>query len=559
MRSICGILTLVALAATTSLAQRQVPGAFRSRVVLVPIDVRVVDRDGNPVKDLTAEDFTIFENGEPQEIRHFSTQAFTAEPPEPEPPLRWRRAAGLETEPVANRTFLIVVGRGRLQHPARGLTAIMDFVRTGALPRDRIGVVAYNRTSDLTTDHDKVLRLFERYLEAHEAIETRLDEFFHGDSLRYRYGDRTVPPGIQRRIDTIFEASGLPGLRTLPLLATKDLAALDDERRTFDERFDIGAFNSLERQMISVESQHDLEKLYVGIEYLRYLEGEKHLVFLSEDGLSGLGDGSRHDSLAALAADARVTLSPVQTGGQGDRLVGLAGARTGRPRFVSGPTWAHRDGRAIAEMTGGISSFYRYAADGIDRLDRATRFQYLLGYYPTNPDWDGGFRRIEVQVRRRGVTVMNRGGYFANEELVPYDRRAFLTNARILAAGGSRDLIADIPVAFDAAVEDSPAGTRQVRTQIRIDPLRVATAPAGDNRFIELEVAVFVGASNEDLLGELRQPVYVRATGEEWARLLREGLAVTATVPVTGRPRYVKVVVYDYVGDRLGSHVERLR
>src|SRR5688572_21857256 len=50
-------------------AQTQQP--IRSGIVLVPLDVRVVDRDGNPVTDLTAADFTVYENGIRQEIAHF--------------------------------------------------------------------------------------------------------------------------------------------------------------------------------------------------------------------------------------------------------------------------------------------------------------------------------------------------------------------------------------------------------------------------------------------------------------------------------------------------------
>ena len=54
---------------------------FRAGTTLVPVDVRVVDREGKPVTDLAAADFTIRENGVLQSIAHFSTQAFTPEPP----------------------------------------------------------------------------------------------------------------------------------------------------------------------------------------------------------------------------------------------------------------------------------------------------------------------------------------------------------------------------------------------------------------------------------------------------------------------------------------------
>jgi VWFA-related protein len=48
--------------------------AFRESVTvrLLEVDVRVVDREGNPVYGLTADDFELFENGAPKEITNFS-------------------------------------------------------------------------------------------------------------------------------------------------------------------------------------------------------------------------------------------------------------------------------------------------------------------------------------------------------------------------------------------------------------------------------------------------------------------------------------------------------
>lgn len=40
------------------------------------------------------------------------------------------------------------------------------------------------------------------------------------------------------------------------------------------------------------------------------------------------------------------------------------------------------------------------------------RDQYVLGYYPLVPRHDGSWRQVRVRVRRRGVEVRSRGGYF---------------------------------------------------------------------------------------------------------------------------------------------------
>ena len=85
-----------------TLVAQQRPPVFRTGVVSIPVDVRVLDRDGKAVTDLTAADFTLLENGVPQEIRYFSAQALTAAAPDASVRRaasrtrrrRWRRRTG---------------------------------------------------------------------------------------------------------------------------------------------------------------------------------------------------------------------------------------------------------------------------------------------------------------------------------------------------------------------------------------------------------------------------------------------------------------------------------
>lgn len=50
---------------------------------------------------------------------------------------------------------------------------------------------------------------------------------------------------------------------------------------------------------------------------------------------------------------------------------------------------------------------------GFDRVEADLRNYYLVGYTPSNDTYDGRFRTIEVKVKRPGVTVAARKGYFA--------------------------------------------------------------------------------------------------------------------------------------------------
>ena len=62
---------LVATPEPGTATSAQVP-QFRSGIDLVQLDVSVLDRSGQPVRGLTAEGFTVFEDGVPQRIQAFS-------------------------------------------------------------------------------------------------------------------------------------------------------------------------------------------------------------------------------------------------------------------------------------------------------------------------------------------------------------------------------------------------------------------------------------------------------------------------------------------------------
>jgi Ca-activated chloride channel family protein len=70
MRAIWSL--LLVLAATVVFTGQEPPHAIRVDVQMVSLDVGVFDAGGRPVLDLRKEDFLIFEDGQPQEIRYFA-------------------------------------------------------------------------------------------------------------------------------------------------------------------------------------------------------------------------------------------------------------------------------------------------------------------------------------------------------------------------------------------------------------------------------------------------------------------------------------------------------
>jgi Ca-activated chloride channel family protein len=51
--------------------------------------------------------------------------------------------------------------------------------------------------------------------------------------------------------------------------------------------------------------------------------------------------------------------------------------------------------------------------EAVARIEEELRFQYLIGYYPTRRVWDGGFRKVDLRLRKNRLEVRTRSGYYA--------------------------------------------------------------------------------------------------------------------------------------------------
>jgi VWFA-related protein len=186
---------------------------FRGGTTVVPLDVRVLDKQGRPITDLTAADFAVVEDGGPQRITHFERQALAADAAAAEEPLERRTSQTVETAPRTFRVFLIYLGRGDLSGPSRGIDGVIHLVRDLLLPQDRIAILAWNRATDFTADHASALAVLERFKEANRTVERELFDFSR--SLAAVYGDHRLPAYIQRDIDAVFQGRDKTPMRSV--------------------------------------------------------------------------------------------------------------------------------------------------------------------------------------------------------------------------------------------------------------------------------------------------------------------------------------------------------
>jgi len=564
------------------------PGTIRVRVRLIPVDVIVTDSNDRPVAGLKAEDFQIFENGRLQDIRHFAVQTFSeTAAPEPEARPLPRPTPTAELVPQTSRTFLILMGRARHQR-LKALDSLIRFVRNDLLPQDRLAVFAYNRATDFTTNHEKIAQTVERYKTAYENIEAELESRSHG--LAVIYGSKEIPPKIQSEIDRVFDyAGGLASRRVPPSPAAKDKPTKDRDAAqilmhgvakqmadtvadpgqsiaaTENEQFAMDAITGFmpfdEWAPLNSGSNHDTQNIFTCLEYLRYMEGEKHLLFFTEQGLFVPYGNMDHDfAIGKIANDARVAIDTFHTGGiyldmgisKGPVVLNKSLASPARDFAVQGL-------KTVSELTGGRASIYNDIGKALKSVNEITRMEYLLGYYPKDEDWNGKYRQIKVKVNRPGLRVSYRHGYIAGDKLQPYDREEFLTFSRVAAAGFYAGEIADIPFTVSTAPVADSFGQPQIKVDLLIDAARIGLTTIEGRHLGKLQIAIYYADAKKNILGELWSKMEMNLSEENYQRILQSGLPFSRQFPLKVPGQIFKVIIYDPGIDKVGSKLVKLR
>lgn len=566
-----------------TLAGQQQP-RFRSAtsVLNVPVDVRVVDADGRPVLDLQRDDFIVLEDGQPQTITHFSAVRFDEAP-------ATSAATPADAAPdavaVPHRTFLIVLGRGRLQEPGNGVDGLIAFVRDRLLPTDQVAILAWNRATSFTSDHAGLALLLERFRELHEGIEARLAQRDGG--LGAIYGNPSIPPGVQADIDAIFAVAGngrpISGDEIETVDADQQAIAQQIMRGDLTSRYanpeapgddfipdgtsDLSELSFDQYVSFASQSSQDLANIYAALAYLRFVDGEKHLLFVSQYGLL-LPRSEAGAGVTALANDARVVIDTIHTGGLGGpSAAGRAGERSAIGSIPGGPLrsivdekgavpdtfgsyrLSARSLRDLSEDTGGVALAFRPAVEGLRQIDRSSRAAYVLGYMPTNARRDGRYRRIEVSVRRPGLRVFARQGYFASERFVAFDPEDVVRASRITAAAGYPGNIRDIRL--DVAM--SRTTRESVTVDLTVDPSRIGLERSAGRHVAALDVVILCSDGDDALVGQLERRVDLSFSDEEMRQLERQSLRLELVVPITAPARSIKAIVYSRSADTLGS------
>jgi hypothetical protein len=222
------------------------------------------------------------------------------------------------------------------------------------------------------------------------------------------------------------------------------------------------------------------------------------------------------------------------------RLAGLSIAQQSIS-FSEVPTGPFMTMEALAGGTGGRA--YYNTNDILGSLRNAlddSRVTYSLAFYPTNTKWDGKFHDLKVEVKRPGVKVRARRGYYAlpEQKLTPQVRQAVIAET-------ARNPLDATGIGLTATAHKDPRAARALTMSAWID-LRDIRMEQKDGKWTGGVEVVFLELDDQKkILGALEQTFLLNLPDDVYHRLLKEGISYTKQLPISGAGTEMCVVVRD--------------
>ena len=420
---------------------------FRTGINFVRVDVIVTDRNGKEVSDLKQTDFEVLEDGKPQTVEAFKLVKLDggAIPTADGPPRPIRSDSDEETEAARDdvRLFAVFLDDYHVREGASLATRapISRFVETQLGPSDMIGVMHPLDPIDsirMTRNHSIVARAIQQF-------RGRKGNYQPQNDFEQRYAQASA-----EQVEQIRNQVSLSAIKALII----HMGGLKEGRKALilvSEGYSNILPASLRDPIASIPGFGNPNRGNSGAGQNDPNE-ERYAFFAGQD-LEFFMQG-----VYEVASQYNVAIYPVDPRGLPvfefdiDQAVGPDTDR----QFLSN---TQNTLRALAVETDGRAILNRNDLDvGMKQIVRDSSAYYLLGYSSTQAKSDGKFHSITVRLKRPGLQVRSRKGYWA---LTP-------EAAEISSAAAKKPAI---PTAVAAALTTlsasvQPKSARLVRTWI---------------------------------------------------------------------------------------------
>ena len=547
------------------------PGfTFRVPVNVVLVNVTVADKAGKPVKDLTVEDFKLYEDGKRQRIQSFEVESSQMEagtnganaaaertgPPTP--------GAQVAAEESGDRTRLISYFIDDLT--ARSpryffwvVSALQKFIAEEMGPQDQVGVFsASGRVRMSFTSDRKLLR--ERIEDLH------IGKFYLSRPYRSRCPVMTDVQAVRivdghRGID--FTRAFREASRCIEV---RDLDPGDIEQHVRAEAFHqySGAQAAIQRMVAAL--RHHLQTL-------QHFTASKSLVLFSDGFVPARSMRWRLDQVVSRALRSRVAVNVVDI--RGLYTVGFEAANNEQSRNLTGEpisqedfnagldpsrefsslfrdqTYQRRPLEKLTEETGGILfTDNNDLVAGLGQISNTQSYYYVLSYASPDQKANGKYHKIRVEVDRPALELSYRRGYYAPREILSPEDRKNEDIQLALAAPGNFD---EIPLQLD--YRSSPVQDDRHRLSVFTN-VRIAGVPfrqEGERRRNLLHLVLMVYDQEGQRVDGSQKTIELNLSDSSYRTMLQRGFTTRTEWEVSAGVYNVKAVVRESHQTRMGT------
>ncbi|MDT5061394.1 MAG: hypothetical protein QOH63_1853 [Acidobacteriota bacterium] len=543
---------------------------LRVKSNLVNIDVMVKDKKGKYVTDLKAEDFTVFENGVQQKVQFF------------EPPLTVgdnktelsSAAAQTETRPSGQSG----------QAPGNIISLVLDGQTTelANLKQVREGTIKYIREQISDTDTVALfavtsdLRLLQPFTQDKAKLIQAVEKAYSASSSSKGFEQTDLAENIAKERGVVENSGGaLPGSITTAAAGSAAGQAMIAARV-------LQQFIKLRSALSEQQSRPILASLAAICEAQRGIPGKKTLVLFSQGFItpatldwqvqSTIDIANRANVAIYIIDSAGLKASAPQSGGPAPAspLAGVSAATGQEQRIqaVGGETvfdYVRQEGpnrgydilyRISGDTGGQLIKNTNDIAKGLERIDHEIHARYTLAYQSTDPNFDGSFRKLKVEVHRPDAQVISRSGFYAMAHdavisLSPEDKR-------LLASMTETENNSSLPLFIELPSFRFQEGNYIIPISIELPPGAVKFDSKGDKQLMQLEILGVVQQAQGKILSRLGGNFNVALSAEEYRAIKNNNIFYHQDIELAPGTYSIDLVVKDRLSGKITVKREKL-
>ncbi len=557
-------LSVMLLAATSVLAQQTQPTApaippptIRVTTHMVLIDAVVTDKQGKAITGLRPEDFVVEENGKVQKIVSLSTPADNIPAAAPAlPPGIYSNEAQFRSPGRPITVMLLDALNTPFTDQAYARTQMLAFVKEQFKPGDRMGVFALtgslNVLQDFTSDPQVLYTALQRFKPLTQTFPNGGPTVTSSDggpatpASTVASLDASTPPpsdsganlggGLRGGSDALISSA----MAALQGFEGAQVAYAKDERAVMT----LNALASIARILGGLPGRKNLIWVTGDISDLSFIPEDRVMsnAELSEDlpsmdtrrveehasgNYAATFRASHAEEIretASRLASAQVAVYPVDA----------------RGLSISTSIDSQETMREMARETGGRAYVNQNEIKvGVERAFADEAAAYTIGYYPENKKYDNKYRSVKVKVKRDGVEVQSRRGYYAID---PTQIKGYNAQQQVTSALG--DIVPSTLVSFKAQVKPASANSTPGKTGVTFlvdaSTLSAEDAPGGKRLNVDFYANIYSGGKIVATGGKKIDQVFDANT---YQQIVQHGLATH--VDLDPKPGQLRLAVQD--------------